>query len=652
MNKLCVISWLFIGAMSAAVANEPVDVKALLNLSLQDLLDLEVISVGKKPQTLQEIPAAVFIITENDIRHSGATTLPDLLRMVPGMNVGQINNHAWGISARGENDYFANKMLVMVDGRSVHVREFAGVWWDHLNLVLEDIDHIEVIRGPGGSLWGANAINGIINIISKNTKDTQGGLVTVAAGNQLNYITTARIGGEWSEQGHYRLYVKTRSEENPNFDHLDPGRNTQLGFRMDHLLSADDTLTVQGDYFRGRARSIDFSRYPLLADDETYYGANLMAHWTRQLEHGEWQLKGYYDTYQRDVIAVKTQTQIFNLEAQHRFQPTSNHDIVWGGSWRHYRHHADNTENFKFLPSRYKEHLFSAFMQDEITFNEAWHLTLGAKFEYRKSIGIQPQPSARILWAPTDKRSLWAALSRAVRLPDWGLERAEFKAFFPDEYTPFPFPSYIHLQLPAQALETEKLIAYELGWREVVNEQLFIDLDLFVHEYNDVLVPVNQAAVPQEDGLAFTSFYSNELEWDSHGAELAINWQPQHDLQVQAAYHYLHRNIPQDDLRTAPEHYLSLRTQWQWNPHWHFDTWWRYNSRVSGGDPTSGDTPMAEYVEFDARLAWQVDKRLELSLVGRNLLHKEHDEHRWASLTQIYLPSARSFYAQMRWTFE
>ncbi len=650
MSKWYLLSGFLIASIHSALANEQADVRALLNLSFQDLLELDVISVGKKPQTLQEIPAAVFLMTQNDIRHSGATTIPDLLRMVPGMNVGQINNHAWGISARGENDYFANKMLVMVDGRSVHVREFAGVWWDQLNLVLEDIDRIEVIRGPGGSLWGANAINGIINIISKTAEDTQGGLLTIAAGDELEYLTTLRFGGEWGEKGHYRVSFKTRSEENPQFDNADPGRNTQLGFRMDQTLSADDHLSVQGDYFRGRSRNVDFSHYPAPTDDETYHGANVIAHWTHQLDNGEWQLKGYYDTYQRDMIAVKLQTQVFNLEAQHRFHPTPDQDVVWGGSWRHYRSQADNRDHFKLLPADFNEDLLSVFVQDEITLNEAWHLTLGSKFEYAESTGWQSQPSARLLWTISDKRSLWAAVSRAARIPDWGLERIAFKGYYPEKYSPLPI--YIQLQQPPQALDSEKLMAYELGWREVFNDQLFIDINFFAHEYTDVFNLDNQSVSFEDDGLAFLAQYANDLEWDSHGAELAVSWQPKTELQFQAAYHYIHRNMPDGTALTEPEHYFSLRGQWQFAPAWQLNTWLRHNSRVPNGDLTLGETAIDEYAELDVGLTWQVDQNVELSFVGRNLLHQQHDEHRWTVLTQLYLPSARSFYAQMRWTFE
>lgn len=631
------------------------EVDELLNLDLQDLMGLEVISAGKKTQSLREVPAAVFVVTQEDIQRAGATNLPDVLRLVPGMFVGQINSHAWGVSARGFNEYYANKMLVMIDGRSVYVREFSGVWWDQINLVLEDIDRIEVIRGPGGTLWGANAVNGIINIITKSAKDTQGGLVKMALGDQLEYLTALRYGAQWGENGHMRVYAKSHRQQTVDADLPDPARNTQVGFRFDTALSEDDDLTVQGDTYRGRSREINYSIYPVESEDETYHGTNILARWTRHVdEQRELQIQSYFDSYRRNTNATDSRTQTFDLDMQYRFPLLERHEILWGMNGRYYEQRAINTLNSEFLPPDYSEELYSFFIQDEIILvPERWRLTLGVKLEYTELTRWESQPSIRLLWTPNEQRALWAAISKAVRIPDWARTRGQIKIYHADERSPLPFPVYYHISPPENdELKSEYLTAYELGWRETFSEQVLFDATIFMHEY-DKLAYFTALPTPEirPDGAAFAGSYLNQESWNSYGAELALNWQASDTLQFQAAYSYLNNMVGRTSAKTAPKHQIVLGTHWQFVPDWQTNVWLRRNSSVPNNPNIIGLDEIDAYTELDVRLAWQYKKNIEFSVVGRNLLNEYHKEARWASTNQQYLSVKRNFYAQVRWEF-
>ena len=640
--------------LSASTWAGEIEEEELLGMSLQELIKIEITSAGKKPQTLNEIPAAVFVVTQEDIRRSGATTLPDILRMVPGMHVVQINAQAWGVSARGNNDYFANKMLVMVDGRSVYVREFSGVWWDHLNLVLEDIERIEVIRGPGGTLWGANAVNGIINIITKAAENTHGGLLSVAAGDQQQYLAAARYGDKLDQRSHFRVYAQSHAQETPDAGIPDPGRNTQVGFRLDSTLSERDDFTLQGDYYRGASREIDFTSYAAPPADETYHGGNLLAHWTRRSSNaGEWQAQTYFDTYQRDTNFVMSRTHTFDVDLQHRFRPHARHELVWGMNWRHYDQHSDGSVHFRFIPEDYTEDLYSVFGQDEITLKpERWRLIAGAKFEYTEQTDWEAQPSLRLLWTPNSKRSLWAAASHAVRMPDWGTGRSDFRIYLPPELNPYhPFPAYMQKLESPPELDSEQLTAYELGWRETLRDDLLLDATAYTHKYKELFNMMASEIGLRPDGIAQDLYYLNQQAWNAYGTEWALNWQPTEAFQAQAAYTYFNEVMPAGWVHIEPKHQFSLRGHWQINADWQADAWLRYAGDIPENNPMFAEVAIEHYTELDLRLAWRAAKNMELSLAGRNLLHHDHHEHRWAPLNHLYLPTERSFYGQVRWNF-
>ncbi len=645
----------FISAFCLASAQaQDVDNSAtdnLLRLSLSDLLDVKINAVGKKPQTLSDIPAAVFVISYDDIRQTGVRTIPDLLRMVPGMHISQANSHAWEVSARGFHQLLANKMLVMVDGRSVYVREFSGVWWEQLNLIVDDIERIEVVRGPGGTVWGANAVNGVVNIITRSAKDTKGGLINIALGDQLEYLSSVRYADKIAKKTYLRLYAQTRSEQSENVDLPDPYKNTQVGFRMDGQWSSKDKWTLQGDYYQGRSTEVNFASYDAKPQNVPFHGGNLLGRWQRDLgNNSEFQTQVYVDYYDRDANYVRSRTRTLDLDLQHRFRPHKNHEIVWGLDWRHYQQQADNSEEFSFTHTDYSENLFSVFVQDEITLvKNRWYLTVGSKFEHMQNIGWQAQPSARLLWTPNKKRSLWAGISRAVRMPDWGTTYGRWSAYYPVRITGIPIMG--NIQMPRSALKPERLLAYELGWREMLRDDLFMDANLYYHDYDDSISTVEYGVDVTPTGLVVNMGYENVGKQHSYGAELSSTWQVNRRWKLQGAYTYIRHVNPFESRQYEPKHQVSLRSYWQFKPNWALSAWLRYTHDIDQGDLTVAEVPIPSHTDLDLRLSWQARSDLELSLSALNVLKRSHDQSSWSITSQLYVPTQRHIYAQLHWHF-
>lgn len=404
----------------------PID---LTNMSLEDLMNLEVTSVSKKEQKLSQTAAAIYVVTQEDIRRSGATSIPEVLRMVPGLQVARLSGSKWAITSRGFNGRFANKMLVLVDGRSVYTPTFSGVFWDVQDLLLEDVERIEVIRGPGGTLWGANAVNGVINIITKPAKETQGGFLTAGSGSEERGFGGFRYGGKLGRDIAYRLYSKyfNRSNLADMSGRNSPGGWDILrgGFRMDWKGTERDSLTLQGDIYNGHIRERNSSIVSLVPpfrrtlDSQTgVSGGNVMALWNRTFAGGSaMRLQMYYDrTRHEDSSAVITSrgeiVDSSDLDFQHRFALGKRQDIVWGIGYRFTSDSVQNTFSVAFDPNHRATHLFSTFVQDEIFIvKDRLRLTVGSKFEHNDYTGFEAQPSLRLLWTPNDRHTFWGAIS-------------------------------------------------------------------------------------------------------------------------------------------------------------------------------------------------------------------------------------------------
>lgn len=643
----------------------------LTELSIEDLMNIEVTTVARKSERLADTTAAVFVITSEDIVRSGATTIPDLLRMVPGLQVARIDANKWAVTARGFNGRIANKLLVLMDGRSVYTPLYSGVFWDVQDTLLEDIDRIEVIRGPGAALWGANAVNGVINIITKHSRDTQGMLVTMGAGTEELNMSAARYGGQFGADGHYRAYVKGFERDNAtdadgDTTH-DAWNSIRGGFRID-LANADrNEFTLQGDYYDGHED--DTTAEPtvtppyndLQESTSSVSGGNLLLRWQKTFsEQSDLGLQIYYDNTTRETLLNKyLRKDTLDVDFQHRFPLGNRHDIVWGLGYRldHDENAVSATANF--YPHENDAHLYSAFLQDEIELiAERVYLTLGSKFEHNDNTGWEIQPNGRLLWTPTQNQSLWAAASRAVRTPS----RAETDAHFiqltlpPDPTTMQP-ASQVVLE-GSDDFESETLIAYELGYRFKPIKRLSVDVAGFYNEYDNLrtieLDRTDFSQVPV-GGPGYIYYRGdNKMSAVSKGVELALEVAATDSWRLKGAYTWLTLDLKlegdsSDTISEAqedesPQHQISLRSLHSLGRQVELDLWLRYVDQLTGSD-------IDDYITLDARLGYRPSASLLFELVGRNLIESSHPEFSPEIVATSPSEVERSVYGKISLTF-
>jgi iron complex outermembrane receptor protein len=529
----------------------------LTQLSLEDLMDIEITSVAKKAQKLSEAPAAVFVITNDDLRRSGVTSIPEALRMVPGLQVARIDANKWAITPRGFNGRFSNKLLVMMDGRSVYTPLFSGVYWDMKDTLLEDVDRIEVIRGPGAALWGANAVNGVINIITKRSEDTQGGLVVAGAGTEERGFGAVRYGGKLGQDNYCRVYAKYLNRDSGVFPSGEDGADEwdvlRAGFRMDWQGSGPDALTLQGDIYDGGAgvmavtKSFDPHAPPTFDEDEGISGANLLGRWKHTVsDTSEIALQVYYDRTERNGIILDQIHDTFDLDLQQQFALGKRQEIVWGLGYRFVSDNIDNTFYGSWDPDSRDDDLYSGFVQDDITLiKDRLRLTLGSKFEHNDYTGSEIQPNGRLMWTLQEGHSIWAAVSRAVRTPSRTEEdgRLNTTVLPPGSLLPL-FPGYGVVSLFGDGnYESEELLAYELGYRVLPTDQFSVDIAAFYNDYSNLrtLEPGNPSleVSPSPTHLVFPFTADNKMDGETYGVEVAADWRASDWWRIHASYTYL-----------------------------------------------------------------------------------------------------------------
>ncbi len=651
--------------------------KSLTDFSLEELMAMEVTSVAKAPQPLSHAAAAVFVINAEDIRRSGATTIPDLLRMVPGLQVAKIDANKWAVSARGFNGRFANKLLVMVDGRSIYTPLFAGVHWEIHGLMLEDI---EVVRGPGGSLWGANAVNGVINIITRHAADTQGTLVSAAAGSQEYAAVTARQGWQSGDGSHARLFAKYSGQgpgEASTHDPADDFHRHRAGLRYDREIDPRASLTLQAEAYGGKAGQMiveplliePYAR--LVTDDADFAGGFLLGRWRKEFPAaGELSFQTYLDHGSYEDFVFDHRLTTYDFDFQHRFAPHRLHELTWGLGYRRMDDRLGKTPLTFFEPAKRTDHLWSAFVQDRITLvPDLLEATLGTKWEHNDYTGIEWQPNLRLLYTPHPDHTLWAAVSRAVRTPSRAEEDIRINMrFFPAEtpFNPAPFPVRVQVR-GKDALKAETIDAYEAGYRSRLRSNLFVDLAFFYNRYRNVIGGKVADFTPVVDPIFHVVQWvesTDEIKGNSHGAEIAASWQVLGTWKVQWAYTYLNLSIktPDRDGKTlshledteAPRHQVSLRSVFSPIRSLDLDLWARYVDALSNvaTDPTLEKISVPAYITLDARLAWRPRKNLELALVGQNLLERRHAEFAGYDFFEVLATEVpRSLYGKVTWQF-
>jgi iron complex outermembrane receptor protein len=641
----------------------------LTEKSLEDLMNIEVTSASKKEQKVFETAAAVYVITQEDIRHSGATSIPELLRTVPGLDVAHMDANKWAISPRGFNERFADKMLILIDGRAVYDPLFSGVYWDAQDTVLEDIDRIEVIRGPGATLWGANAVNGVINIITKQAKDTQGGLVTVGGGSLERGSGAVRYGGQLHGPGYYRIFAKyfNRSPFEDSFGHkaADSWDVLRGGLRTDWDLSSRDALTVQGDIYEGSAGQTAeglLSLSPPMTgsfnDRTRMNGGNVLGRWHHtSSSRFDTTFRAYYDSTERDQLGVLGEFgHAVDLDFQQHFATGHGHDLVWGAG---YRYSADRTEGslmISFDPISRSTSLYSTFLQDEITLVPGrLRVTLGTKLEHNFYSGFALQPNVRMFWSPYTHYAIWAAISRAVESSSRldANVRVNDDAFVDQNGVINLVSKFGRPHLPA-----EPTVAYELGQRAQVGKWFSFDLATFYNHYGnrhtkEPGVPYFEDSPPPRH-LVLPFYTFSKIQGETHGIEVASRFKVVNHWSLSASYTFfqihLHADPTSLDFTTAketegssPRQEFQVHSQLDLHHNLEFDTALYYVGRVPGPQ-------IPAYTRVDARLGWRPAEAVQLSVGLQNLLDPRHPEFGsgdFVSTTQV----KRSVYAKLTWRF-
>jgi len=627
---------LLAGATAARGAEAPTD---LTELDLEALMGLEVTSVSRRGERLMTAPAAVSVITGEDLRRSGHASLAEALRLVPGLHVGHVNANIWAVSARGFTGRFSNKLLVLMDGRSVYTPLFSGVFWDVQDAFLPDLDRIEVIRGPGATLWGANAVNGVINVISKSAKETQGGIFYGGGGLEERAFGGWRWGDRIDDHTFYRVYVKAFGRDGGattgGVDGADSWDSVRGGFRLDRETSASDHLTLQGDVYTGhsgQATMLPSLAAPPGALDvrrERVAGGNLLARWTRVLgPDSEISVQAYLDRTERDNPILPEIRSTFDIEMQHQFSPARRHNVVWGASYRWTRDEAIDTFAASIEPNGRADHLFGAFVQDEITLlPNRLMLTLGSKLEHNDYSGFEIQPGARLVWTPSSRVAAWAAWARAVRTPsrfesDGRLNAAVFSVG--------GMPGIGSL-FGNTRLDSESLNAYEAGLRAQITDRISVDAAGFASIYRDIIgiepgSPFVEAA-PLPPHLVSPSTFQNSLRGEIYGAEVSGTIQVADHWRLVGSYSFLdvqlHRAAGsmagEGDERNAPHNQVQIRSILDLPKGWEFDVGLSYVDSVgTGGIPS--------YFRLDARVGWSPDDRIRLDLGIQNAFNDSHLE--------------------------
>jgi iron complex outermembrane recepter protein len=632
---LTLLSWIIKATAAPAEAIEP-----LLQMGLGDLMKVKVTSLQRRDSELRKTLAPTYVMDSEAIRRSGATTIPDLLRRVPGVHVARINGNTWAISARGFNSAVANKLLVLVDGRSVYSPLFAGVFWDVQEIPLESIDRIEVIRGPGGALWGANAVNGIINIIRKSPKERLGSRVSVTAGDEDRFIGEVSQGAELGKNaqavvyGRYREFDALRRPTGGSSE--DDGSIGSAGVRA-HGLAAAGEWMVSSDAYDGKFKEnrAIFSLTPpsidVFNDDTDVAGMNLVAQIRRKLENGAAMVRTFYDRSQRRIPRLFDETrETFDLEVQRELPAGPRHTLTYGAGVRSTTDRIGNTFSISWDPSADTTKIFSLFAQDQMKLTRRSWIEVGSKFERNDYTHWETQPNLRLGFQPDPEQLWWAAVSRAVRTPT----RYDRDVRFPGVI--LPGPATLEGR-GSDLFDSEKVVAYEAGYRSQPTPRFFTSNAVFFNRYSDLHTFEAGAPEVRTDPVPHTAFpfFSENRAWgESFGFETSERYQVVRWWTVEAQYTYLHLRLHLDEgsadfttipsERSDPSNQFTLISNWTMPHDFEFDgiVRWVDELKALGVD---------DYTAIDLRLGWRATPSIDTEIVGQNLFESSHREYAGAA---------------------
>jgi iron complex outermembrane receptor protein len=610
----------------------------LKRLTLEQLLEVEVSTASRGAEPWWRTMSATTVLTHDDIRRSGASTLVELLRLVPGVHVAQIDTNKFAVGIRGFTDRLSRAMLVLIDGRAVYSPLFAGTYWEAQDTLLEDIERIEVIRGPGGTLWGANAVNGIVNIITKPAGQTRGGYVTGRGGNVEHGLVGVRYGAR-AGTSDYRVYAKAfdrGAQARVSGAEFDEWSGVQAGFRVDRDTTAGGHITMQGDLYTADAgQRINVNTYaaPFTRTSDApaeIWGANVLARWRRQPASTSLIAHAYYDTTSRVEAAFSERRHTVELDVQQGAVPWRRHALLWGAAYRVTRDDTSAIGIRGFTPENRTQQIFSGFFQDQVAVvPDRVELVAGAKVEHNSFSGFEVQPSARVLWTPHVHHAMTASVARAVRTPS----RVEIDYVTGQVLDP-RIPLFLRLQ-PNDDFESEKLIAYEIGYRTRPRPSVLLTVNGFVNHHRDTLSAVigtvfAESAPPPPHLIAPVQF-QNGLHGLSHGVEVSSDVRLSGRTRITTGYSWLRVQLTRDPDEPpdasqerrgeggSPRHQVFNTLAVDLPGHVELDWMFRYVGRLPAVN-------VPAYHTSDVRLAWNATPRLSLALVGRNLHEARHLE--------------------------
>ena len=672
------------GALSltgeVAYADDHDETDMLATLSLEELLSTEITTLSRQSENLGGAPAAVHVISQSDIRRSGARSIPELLRLVPGMQVAQIDANKWAVTSRGANGRFANKLLVLMDGRTLYNPGLSGVYWDIQDTDLSTIERIEVIRGPGATMWGSNAVNGVVNIITKHAVDTQGETLSVTGGSG-GHEAAFRMGGSDGDSA-FRLFAKV-SEHDGNVNMMgdatpDDADMQRIGGRYDWDGQNGQALTVSGEIYSGESGDYRLNRYPtppyerVEAGPSEVSGGFLTAHWSTDLENaGAIEVRGYFVRNDRSGVSYNNELNTYDFDIQHSFNVAKRHNLIWGLNYRVSEDKVDNTFQIQILPDTRKQTLISAFIQDDVSFlDERARLIFGSKFEKNtfSTESVEVEPSVRLSYAVSEAATLWGSVSRAVRMPSRGeLDGRILTSVLPPGSPELPLPVPLFATVIGNPeMQSEEVIAYEAGFRLRNNQRIF-DAALFFNNFDNLrslaagaplcqpsgaLLPLDPACVLTATSVEAPLVIQNQSNLDTMGVELWLSQEINESWRLQASYTFIHtRTKGTDDglseldiVEDSPDHQLTLRSSTNIMDELELDLIARWVDELE-------QQQIDSYAALDLRLAWTPSPSWTFALVGRNLFAGEHVEFQSELVDLVPVQIEPNGYVEVRWNF-
>ncbi|WP_333876765.1 TonB-dependent receptor plug domain-containing protein [Methylobacter sp.] len=639
------ISALFLSLNCYAEDQRPINALSsedLLAMPLEQVMALSITtSVSKKKQNVKDSAAAIFVISAEDIRRSGATSIPEALRMAPGLQVARINANQWAVTIRGFNDRTANKLLVLMDGRTLFFPGFSGTLWETLDMLMENIERIEVIRGPGATLWGANAVNGVINIISKNAKKTQGTELSVTAGDE-QVFGSARYGFQIDKHSFGRVHVQSKKHDSyvntSGADSYDGWDAQQGGVQLDLSDGDDDAVKIQSNFFRGRFK--DQSQNPSLTapyvnavrNQEDSTMLSLLSRWDKTLSaDSDFSLQAYYD-YQQHEFYLPSNFHQFDLDSQYHLKLFDRHDLILGGGYRFIQDQYSNNALYQFNPDSSAYKLYNGFVQDEMTLiPDRLKFIIGSKLEHNDFSGLQFLPNTRLIWSPDNNHSVWTAVSKAGTTPARSKEEMDIwlQTAPPSAQTGnLPVKVLGQASLMPNTFKSEEVVAYEMGYRFQASK-VSADLALFYNDYSrlQLYVPGTPSIAVSEAGTPYILQpvgLINDVRGYTYGSELSGTWQAADYWKLNLTYGFLEERFRRSDGRLkqqiygTPQNQFSLRSSFDILNNLELDFWLRYVGKLADVN----EKQVGDYTSLNLRLAYRPVRNLELSLVGDNLIEQ------------------------------